>query len=369
LGLLLENSRLNQNLRTNTEEMALVDEIARIVTSTLEIDQVYEKFGAELKKLVDFQRMAISLIHHEAGTYTVKYVVGQDIPGHNIGQVRALTSSSMQEVVVSGQTSIREEIADGPMFPGDQAILSAGLHSNVRVPLIYKGRLVGTLSLRNHRPGTYGVREQTILERLASQIAPGIENAQLYEKTREDEEQLRKLSQAVEQNPSAVMITDAQGNIQYVNLKFTHITGYVPDEVIGKTPRILKSDQTSVEEHQELWRAITAGGEWHGERLNRKKNGELYWSSQSISPIRNGQGEITHFVAVIEDITQRKELEAAERLRTQELEALVNIADILVRPESFEERCGAIMEELVRIGEASGRPSAFPAKTASVSSV
>ena len=69
------------------------------------------------------------------------------------------------------------------------------------------------------------------------------------------------LSQPEQQNPSAVMITDAQDDIEYVNLKFTHITGYVPDEVIGKTPRILKSDQTSVGEHQELWRAIKAGGD------------------------------------------------------------------------------------------------------------
>jgi PAS domain S-box-containing protein len=120
------------------------------------------------------------------------------------------------------------------------------------------------------------------------------------------ESQLRKLSRAVEQSPVSIMITDLQGAIEYVNPKFCALTGYSFDEVRGKNPRILKSGEMPAECYSQMWAKITAGEEWSGEFHNRKKNGELYWESASISSIRNDQGQITHFVAVKEDISQRR---------------------------------------------------------------
>jgi diguanylate cyclase (GGDEF)-like protein/PAS domain S-box-containing protein len=123
------------------------------------------------------------------------------------------------------------------------------------------------------------------------------------------EEELRKLSNAVKQSPVSVVITDTKGIIEYVNPRFTELTGYTPDEVIGKTPRILKSGKTSASEYKRLWDTITQGKEWRGEFCNRKKNGELYWDYAYISPIRNSEGVITHFLAVKENITERKNFE------------------------------------------------------------
>ncbi|MDO8127645.1 MAG: EAL domain-containing protein [Candidatus Brocadiales bacterium] len=120
---------------------------------------------------------------------------------------------------------------------------------------------------------------------------------------------LRKLSLAVEQSPNVVLITDAQGSIEYVNPRFTQVTGYAPEEVIGKNPRILKSGKTPPEVYKRLWETITSGGEWRGEFCNKKKNGELYWESAVISPIKNAEGVITHFVGSAEDTTERKQAE------------------------------------------------------------
>lgn len=103
------------------------------------------------------------------------------------------------------------------------------------------------------------------------------------------ESELRKFSRAVEQSPSTVMITDVHGNIEYVNRKFTELTGYTLDEVRGRNPRFLKSGHTPPEEYARLWRTISSGGEWRGELLNVKKNGELYWESALIAPIKNAQ--------------------------------------------------------------------------------
>ncbi len=136
------------------------------------------------------------------------------------------------------------------------------------------------------------------------------------------EDQLRKLSRAVEHSPASIIITDRDGKIEYVNPKFIALSGYSPEEVRDQTPRILKSGQTHPEVYAELWQTILAGKEWRGELLNRKKNGELYWESASISAITDLQGSITHFVGVQEDISERRAAEEQIRLLNLELEKL-----------------------------------------------
>ncbi len=131
------------------------------------------------------------------------------------------------------------------------------------------------------------------------------------------EEQVKKLSVAVEQSPAAIIITDPDGNIEYVNRKFVRVTGYSLEEALGQNPRILKSGETSPEEYKRLWDVITSGGEWRGEFHNKKKNGELFWESAVISPIKNQMGGIIHFLGVKEDITERKR--ADEALRQSEV--------------------------------------------------
>lgn len=123
------------------------------------------------------------------------------------------------------------------------------------------------------------------------------------------EEQLRKLSQAVEQSPASVVITDTKGYIEYVNQKFTEVTGYTANEAIGQNPSILKSGEQSEAFYKELWETISSGKEWKGELHNKKKNGELYWESARISPITNEKGEILNYLAIKEDITKLMQAE------------------------------------------------------------
>ena len=125
------------------------------------------------------------------------------------------------------------------------------------------------------------------------------------------EEEFHKLSRAVEQSPSIVVITDVTGDIEYVNPKFTAITGYRAEEVLGKNPRLLKSGKQHPEFYQKLWKTITSGAEWQSEFCNKKKNGELYWEFASISAIRDPDKKITHWVKVAEDITEYREAQAA----------------------------------------------------------
>ncbi len=126
---------------------------------------------------------------------------------------------------------------------------------------------------------------------------------------------LRKLSQAIEQSPVSVMITDLQGHIEYVNPEFCCRTGYSSEEIIGKTPSILKSEHTPKSIFKSMWNTISDGQSWTGELCNKKKNGELFWENVTISPVKNPQGESTHYLAIKEDISMRKDYE--ERLLYQ----------------------------------------------------
>jgi two-component system, cell cycle sensor histidine kinase and response regulator CckA len=139
------------------------------------------------------------------------------------------------------------------------------------------------------------------------------------------EESLRKLSRAVEQSADTVVVTDRQGIIEYVNPAFEALTGYDHDEVHGKSPRILKSGEQGPETYQEMWKTILAGNVYRGILVNRKKNGELYYVEESICPVRDTDGQITHFIANGRDLTERLRLEA-QLLQSQKMDAIGNLA-------------------------------------------
>jgi PAS domain S-box-containing protein len=120
------------------------------------------------------------------------------------------------------------------------------------------------------------------------------------------EGELKTLNTALEQSPSAVIITDLDGQIEYVNNAFTKMTGYTKAETLSNNPRILKSGETSEQEYQALWKAITGGGEWRGEFHNRRKDGSLYWEQAMITGIKDQNGVIVKYVAVKQDITEQK---------------------------------------------------------------
>ncbi len=137
---------------------------------------------------------------------------------------------------------------------------------------------------------------------------------------RNAEEKIRQLSRATENSPAAVVITDKEGIIQYVNQRFTVMTGYESYEVVGKSPRILKSGIHSDDYYKKFWDTIMKGNTWRGEFCNRKKTGEIYWENAMIAPIQDVRGEITHFVGVKEDITEKRQMQEYLEQKTKELQ-------------------------------------------------
>jgi PAS domain S-box-containing protein len=142
------------------------------------------------------------------------------------------------------------------------------------------------------------------------------------------EKELLKLSRVVDQGPAAVVITNRKGDIEYVNQKFCNLSGYSKEELIGENPRILSSGYHDKIYYEELWNTILSGNNWNGEILNKKKNGELYWQSALISPLLNNEGDIINFVAIKEDITERKRSETRISMLAQSLRSVNEIVSI-----------------------------------------
>ncbi|HRX11785.1 MAG TPA: PAS domain S-box protein, partial [Draconibacterium sp.] len=122
-------------------------------------------------------------------------------------------------------------------------------------------------------------------------------------------EELRKFSRAIEQSPVSIVITNLEGNIEYVNPKFSEVTGYSYQESLGQNPRILKSDTTPAEVYSTLWKTLKSDKIWTGQFLNKRKDGTYFWEFASISPVKNDKGITTHFLAIKEDITEKKKYE------------------------------------------------------------
>jgi PAS domain S-box-containing protein len=207
------------------------------------------------------------------------------------------------------------------------------LHAMAGVPLKVADEVIGVLGLAFVDQGVvFNDQQMEVLEQFGELASLALENARLNEESQRElaerkraEEHLRKLSVAVEQSPASIVITDTTGIIEYVNPHFTGLTGYTFDEAVGQNPSILKTGETSSDEYKKLWETILSGGEWRGEFHNRKKNGDLYWEQALIAPIRDNSYAITHFIAIKEDITERKQLEVQLR-HAQKMDAIGQLA-------------------------------------------
>jgi len=165
---------------------------------------------------------------------------------------------------------------------------------------------------KNGDPRIYEIHGSPIFDRDGN-VVQMIEYSLDITKRKRIEDELRKLSRAVEHSENTIVITDLDGTIEFVNPAFSKKTGYSYEEAIGQNPRVLKSGKHPPEFYKEMWKTLVHGDVWHGELINKKKNGDFYWEAVTISPVKNQAGETTHYVAIKEDITDRKRAEEALR--------------------------------------------------------
>jgi PAS domain S-box-containing protein len=197
--------------------------------------------------------------------------------------------------------------------------LSRGFKSSIALPIKTNGKVVALLTMYAAFANYFTNEQIGLLLNVTENISFALQTFYNDGQRKITELQLLKLSQAIEQSSASVVISDLEGKIEYVNPAFCNLTGYSIEESIGQNPRILKTGRTSEFEYLQLWQTIIDKKTWHGEFCNKKKNGELYWEYAVISPILNQNGEVTNYVAVKENITERKRLEEEQQRMTVDL--------------------------------------------------
>ena len=196
----------------------------------------------------------------------------------------------------------------------------------IAAPISYKDRFYGALFLVKPAIRVLDQQWHGLLEEISGDIGYGIHFIHLLSENRRVQEQLERVTLAMEHTADLIMITDVQGTILYVNPAFERVTGYSRQEALGQKPTILKSGHHPDQFYQELWNTILSGRVWKGEFINRKKDGSIFIQESTISPIRDGMGsEVVGFVAVLRDVTEKRDLEESLK-RAQKLEAIGTLA-------------------------------------------
>ncbi|HSL84363.1 MAG TPA: PAS domain S-box protein, partial [Thermoanaerobaculia bacterium] len=213
----------------------------------------------------------------------------------------------------------------------------------IRLPFLFAvasfyGYLVQRVRRERHRAG----QEAESVRRL-EEVRRHLEtaNRRLEREARERrraEEQVRKLSRAVEQSPSMVIITDLHGRIEYANPRFAAVTGFRPEEVVGRELRSIGVPEDGADEHPEIAEVLASGTGWRGEIRYRRTDGELFWAATSISPLRSQEGAHTHFIVVQEDVTERRQAEESLRQANRELAKVSELKSAFVATVSHELR-------------------------------
>ena len=311
------------------EEMAVIAEIGRVIGSTLNIDEVYERFATEARKLIPFDRLAVNLHDLRKGVVMPAYVSGEDIPERRPGSSFPLKGSVSETVVrsragmVSHPASIQEM---ENQFPDHVATIKAGMRSLLSVPLISRDEVIASLHFRSKKPNAYTEQDLLLAEKIGAQIAGAIANTQLYKELqemagtlRESEERYRTL---VENASDVVFRTDDTGRFTFVNPAALRLVGYEEGEILGKHyPELIRPDLR--DEIMKLFGRQYVKGiqNTYLEYAIFTKEGREVWLGQNTQLIFKN-GKIAGFQAVARDITDRKRVEDNLKKVKEETEIL-----------------------------------------------
>ncbi len=291
--------------------------ISRALVSATDLDVLFRSIKTELKPLLEIKNFVLTLYDEDTGL--LRKLLDKD-KKDNIPVSWKAEKSVTGQVVLQKKTILltREEIKK---LAEDGTIHIMGTLPEIwlGIPLFADGKIVGALVIQDYENRTtYDKSIVEFLQGLANQLG-------IYISRKKTEAERELLSAAIEQAAEAVLVTDTEGNIQYVNPAFEKISGYTRSEVLEKNPRILKSGKQDKSFYKVLWETITAGKVWRGKIVDRCKDGSLYTEECTISPVFDEEGKISNYVAVKRDITKEEELEQQFR-QAQKMESIGRLA-------------------------------------------
>ena len=329
-----------EEARKLAQENELVAEIGKIISSTLDIKEVYERFAGEMRKLIPFERMAMNVIDAKSQMFAIPYVSGGQIKDREEGKILPLAGTGTERILRTRKSIfIDEENREAILreAPGLLRVIEAGFQSVIMVPLISKNEVIGTLNLQLTQPGGYTEDDLRLAERISSQIAGAVANSLLYEEhqraeeaLRQSEERYRNILTTIEDGFYEV---DAAGNLTFFNDALCRILGYSPDEMVGMNNRQYMDPENAKKAYQ-FFKTLCRTGEtvrgWEWEII--RKDGTKRSTEASAHLLRDAEGKQIGFRGIVRDISERKQAERAmaeiqEQLRqSQKIEAIGQLA-------------------------------------------
>lgn len=322
--------KLLETKQKNEEYLKVLYEASLAANRAVDTSELYRVCFGFIKNVLNVTGIMVSLITDD-GKY-IKYdsiwMNGENIDTSNIPLMKLDPSGSgpLTRTILTGNAQIVSDLEErtkdsaNKFFVDEDGNLSTPggevqnvSHAAIMIPLKHSEKVIGVLQVQNYKAGIFKEEDMLMLEPFAFIFASAIQRANLYKKLQEELkekqialEQVRKFSKGIEQSPNSIVITNSNYEIEYINPYFSELTGYSVKEVMGKNPSLLQSGHTKPEVYKSLRDTLERNEIWHGEFLNRKKNGELYWEAASIGPIIDNNGNATHYVAIKQDITEKK---------------------------------------------------------------
>jgi len=294
----IEGSLRDISLRIKADWVRKIQfKIATATVEAKELKSFVEIIRQQLSEYMDTSNFFVALYDKSTGMLSAPFFKDEFENVSDWPADKSLTGRVIQfnKALLLSQSDINNLIEAGDVLSmGETALCWLG------VPLRFDGDAIGAFVIQSYND-YYAYNEEVLelLEFVSNQLSIAI-------RRKKDEEEISLLSKAVSQSPVSVVITDTNGIIEYVNPKFSEVTGYSAEDALGCKTNIMKSEKMPDGVYVDLWNTIRSGHQWTGELLNRKKNGEFFWEFASISPIYDNTGNINHYVAVKEDITVQK---------------------------------------------------------------
>ncbi|OQX78283.1 MAG: hypothetical protein B6D64_07040 [Bacteroidetes bacterium 4484_276] len=280
--------------------LEIMRNIGEAHNKTKDLAELIELIEMELGKTINTRNFLIALYDEKSDTFSLPYMKDEKDFFKELPAGKTISS-----LVIKRNKPMLLTRADIDRLEGTGEIERVGSPAKcwLGVPLQVEDKVIGIIVLQDYEDeNAIGPQEKELLGFVSTQVA-----ATIFKK--QADEEIKRLYQSIQQSPVSVVISDMDEKVIYVNQKFIDVTGYTREEAIGSTPELIKSGKTPGKTYENLRKTLDLGKEFQGEFLNRKKNGEFFWEHVSISPVKNDIGEITHYIAVKEDITTRKKME------------------------------------------------------------
>jgi len=309
-----------ENARQFAQENAAMAEIGRIISSTLNIEEVYERFVEEVRKLFPVDRIMVNILNPEDRTITMAHVFGVEVAGRRQGDVIPSTDPFLEDLI-AGRSSILIQTEDeselAERYPILLSTFRAGLRSMMSIPLISKDQVIGLLHFRSTKPNAYSEKDLRLAERVGNQIAGAIANAQLFSERKRAEEALKeseeKFRALFEQAAVGVaQIETETGRFLSINPRYCEIVGYTIQEMQNLSFREITHPE-DLQADLDNAKLLIEGKirESSSEKRYYHKNGSIVWVNLTVSPMWAVGEKTNYHIAVVQDITERKRIEEA----------------------------------------------------------